>query len=291
MSKIEYQTHTFRKKALSTIEQANSIITEYQDQGYTLTLRQLYYQFVARGFIANTQTEYKSLGVVINNARLAGLIDWESIIDRTRTVEKNSHFDDPGDILAACAAQFKLDTRSDQKHYIEVWIEKEALIGVIEPVCGRLDVTYLACRGYYSQSAMYQAGKRIMRAEHPVVLHFGDHDPSGVNMTKDIESRLNMFAGRVLVKRIALNMDQVEQYNPPPDFAKMSDTRAADYIAAFGDKSWELDALEPAVIVRLIEDEVSKYTDEDKRQARLDEQAEHRNRLDYIAEHWEGIGE
>ncbi len=279
-------TH-FRKKTLAIIEKANSIIAEY---GGGLTLRQLYYQFVARGLLSNTKKDYESLGKIAGNARLAGLIDWNAIIDRTRMTNSHSHFESPKDILETAAETFHLDTRADQDTYIEVWIEKEALIGVIEPICRELDVLYLACRGYFSLAAMWQAAGRFHEAEKAdkktVLLHLGDHDPSGIDMTHDIKNRLSGFGVQTEVERIALNMNQVEQYNPPPNFAKLTDTRSADYITEYGRKSWELDALEPKVITGLIEDAIGGYTDHDKRQVRLDEQESHKQRLTYIVEHW-----
>ncbi len=292
---IQYKPHIFRKQSSLTIEQANSIITEYRNQGYLLTLRQLYYQFVARDIIPNSKSEYDKLGVTISKGRLAGLIDWESIVDRTRTANQNNHFKSPEDILTAAAETYKLDTRADQDVYIEVWIEKEALIGVIEPACLHLDVMYLACRGYYSQTAMYQASRRIRDKESDgkkaVIIHLGDHDPSGIDMTRDNKDRLALFNTGAQVERIALNMDQVEQYNPPPNYIKESfkDNRKKGYIEKYGDKSWELDAIEPKEIYRLITDAVNKHTDQDKRQTLIDLQAEHKDRLDYVAGHWKEI--
>lgn len=280
---IQYKEHNFRKQACLIIEKANDIIGNYQAQGYELTLRQLYYQFVTRNIIPNTQREYDKLGVTINNARLAGLIDWEAIIDRTRTVEANTHFENPGHILRTAAETYKLDTRADQETYIEVWIEKEALIGVIEPLCQELDITYLACRGYYSQSAMWRAAQRI-GDKRAVILHLGDHDPSGVDMTRDTQDRLTSFGTKARVERIALNMEQIEQYRPPPNFARLSDTRAAKYIDLYGKKSWELDALEPSVIASLIKESVDSYTDRAKRQVQIDKQEVHKQRLACIAD-------
>ncbi len=282
---IQYKSHTFRKQACLIIEQANSIILKYQEQGYDLTLRQLYYQFVARDIIPNTKKEYDKLGVIISKARLAGLIDWDAIVDLTRTTNQNNHFKSLKDILITAAETYHLNTRADQDIYIEVWVEKEALLGVIEPVCRQLDVLYLACRGYYSQTAMWQAAQRIIGKE-TVILHLGDHDPSGLDMTRDIKDRLALFGTNAKVERIALNMNQVEQYNPPPNFATLTDTRSSDYIAQYGNRSWELDALEPRVIAGLITDAVDGYTDFDKRQAKIEEESEHKLKLAYIADNW-----
>ena len=138
---------------------------------------------------------------------------------------------------------------------------------------------------------MYAAAQRMIAAESAskktVVLHLGDHDPSGIDMTRDIQDRLyDIFCSEAEVKRIALTMSQIKKYNPPPNPAKMSDTRAREYIAEYGTESWELDALPPKVIHTLIKDTVDEYTDKEKRQVRLDEQVEHKKRLAYVSEHW-----
>jgi hypothetical protein len=290
---IQYESRRFSGKSRRIINCASEIIEEYQAEGFDLTLRQLFYQFVARGFIPNTPKEYNNLGVLVNNARLAGLIDWESIVDRTRTVNHNNHFKGPGDILAVAAKSYKLDTRATQGAYLEVWIEKDALLGVIEPVCRELDVTYLACKGYYSQSEMWRAAERIGNcaghSKDAIVFHLGDHDPSGLDMTRDIRDRLGLFGARVNVIRLALDWDQVEEYDPPPNPTKLSDTRAGGYIAQHGNESWELDALDPRVIRQLIEDAVAEYTDKEKRQALIRQEAEQKKRLTHISDNWEVI--
>ncbi|KKL29027.1 hypothetical protein LCGC14_2369240 [marine sediment metagenome] len=140
MPKIAYINVKFRAGSLAIIAKANSIIEEYAAQGFTLTLRQIYYQFVARDLIANKQTEYKRLGSIINDGRLAGLIDWQSIEDRTRNLEHNPHWDGPEEILRSVHRSYGIDLWSTQPVRPEVWIEKEALVGVIEPVCQDLDV-------------------------------------------------------------------------------------------------------------------------------------------------------
>jgi hypothetical protein len=146
--RIQYRDLNLRAKALGMIEQANAIIDEYAGQGFDLTLRQLFYQFVARGLIANTQREYKNLGSVVNDGRLAGLVDWESIVDRTRNLRELSHWSSPREIVQGCARQFRYNLWDDQPAYVEVWIEKDALVGVIEGVCHRWDVPHFSCRGY-----------------------------------------------------------------------------------------------------------------------------------------------
>lgn len=265
--RIQYVAKRFGPQALATIESANKIIEEYQAQGFDLTLRQLYYQFVSRDLIPNSQQEYKKLGDVVSNARLAGLISWEAIVDRTRNLQKNAHWSSPSEIVKACVNQYRIDKWAEQGTRVEVWIEKDALIGVIEGICRDLDVSYFSCRGYTSQSEMWAAAQRLIgyrdEGQEVVIVHLGDHDPSGKDMTRDIEERLNLFmrGDGPTVNRIALNMDQVRQYNPPPNPAKITDSRAHKYIREYGSKSWELDALDPTVLRDLIEEAVMEHRD------------------------------
>lgn len=283
----------FSPSSLEMIEQANSIIDEYQAQGFTLTLRQLYYQFVSRALLPNRQSEYKRLGSVINDARLAGLIDWAAIEDRTRMLRSLPYWGSPEELVRAAGEQYRENLWAGQRRNVEVWIEKDALIGVIEPVCERWRVPYFACRGYASQSAQYEAGKRILRdaADHQrrtLILHLGDHDPSGIDMTRDNSDRLSMFAhalggSLVDVKRIALNHEQVERYNPPPNPAKETDSRADGYIREYGESSWELDALDPTVIDQLIEKEIKAVLDMKKwKKAKAEEDANRERIFDAV---------
>jgi hypothetical protein len=290
--KICYVEKEFQRKSLEVIEQANSIIQEYEQQGYNLTLRQLYYQFVSRDIIANKQSEYKRLGNIINDARLAGLVNWYSIEDRTRNLKSLSHWDSPADIIRGCADQFRYDLWEDQPWRLEVWIEKEALAGVFARVCRKWDVDYFSCRGYVSQSEMWRAGRRLREYEQKHdkstrILHFGDHDPSGLDMTRDIQDRLRLFRSRVVVNRIALNMDQIEEFGPPPNPAKLSDSRAGEYVREYGDESWELDALEPKILEGLVEREIEAVLDEDEWEQANERQTEARERLTELADEWE----
>lgn len=282
--KIEYVPRKFLPKALKVIDQANSIIEEYTKGGYDLTLRQLYYQFVSRNLIANSQKEYSNLGMVINKARLAGLVSWEAVVDRTRNLQKNSHWEDPKEFMQNVVPQFAIDKWENQPKRVEVWIEKDALLGVIERICNSLDVPYFSCRGYTSQSEMWAAGQRlseyIARDQQPAIIHLGDHDPSGKDMTRDIEERLEMFCGHhIEVNRIALNIDQVKFYKPPSNPAKTTDGRARKYIEEFGTKSWELDALDPKVLRELVENSVNENIDGDSWIEALRLEKKHKNTL------------
>lgn len=265
MPKLAYKDVNFRDDSLLMIRRANAVCVAYANQGYNLTLRQLYYQFVSRDWLPNTMQSYKRLGSIVNDARLAGLIDWNHLEDRTRNLAKLAMWSDPQDIMNSVVASYRTRMWDPQPEYVEVWVEKEALADVVSRPADRWFVPYFPCRGYVSQSEMWRAGQRLLAAEQKgkktTIIHLGDHDPSGIDMTRDIRDRLYTFGSDVEVTRIALNMDQVEQYQPPPNPAKLTDSRSNDYVETYGYESWELDALDPATLDALIEDEILIHLD------------------------------
>jgi len=266
--KIQYAKINIRRSGLSLIGHVNAIIAEYETAGYSLTLRQVYYQLVSRDLIENSEKSYKHVGSLVSNGRLAGLISWQAIEDRTRALRRLPHWDAPAEIVKSAAKQYRRDLWEGQSRYCEVWVEKDALIGIVEQAAERLDCPCFSCRGYTSQSEMWGAAMRFVEksgnGRECVLIHLGDHDPSGIDMTRDIRERLAMFGASVDVKRIALNMPQIEEYNPPPNPAKETDTRAAGYIAKYGNSSWELDALEPRALDALITAAIKSSLDQKK---------------------------
>jgi hypothetical protein len=289
-------TKEFRKSSLAIIDQADAIIRAYQSDGYTLTLRQLYYQFVSRDLIPNNDKEYKKLGSVIADARLAGLLPWDGIEDRGRSMNGWLVEEDIDTILEDLPYAYAADRWADQDRYIEVWVEKEALASVVERAVRPMRVGYMACKGYLSVSEAYRAGKRMEAArdagKEPLVIHLGDHDPSGLDMTRDNRDRLEILSyGEVEVQRIALNRDQIDQYSPPPNPAKITDSRAADYIARHGRTSWELDALEPAVLVGLIRDAIRPHIDPGPWDEAEERERTERARLRGVREHWHEVSD
>ncbi|MCU7840844.1 MAG: hypothetical protein KZQ94_15880 [Candidatus Thiodiazotropha sp. (ex Troendleina suluensis)] len=190
----------------------------------------------------------------------------------------------------------RFDQWDRQDYYIEVWVEKEALGNVISRACKPYLVPHMSCKGYLSASEAWRAGRRFLerhdRGQNCILIHLGDHDPSGIDMTRDNRDRLDIFTElpeSVSVHRIALNMDQVTEYSPPPNPAKITDSRAKGYIRKYGRTSWELDALEPQVLERFIQGEIEQYVDHDIWQEVLEEQDEKRRLLTNIYERWDEI--
>lgn len=307
-----YIPKNFQRATVEIIDAANHILREYAAQGFDLTLRQLYYQFVARDMLANSQRSYDRLGGIINDARLAGKIDWGYIVDRTRNVQEWASWESPSEAARQAASRYRRDRWEDQPYYVEVWVEKDALAGVIERPCSELMVPFFSCRGYTSQSEMWSAAQRLYAqagmGKRVKILHLGDHDPSGIDMSRDIRERLQLFMGvdyhydteianntaiwrwldeTLTVDRIALTMDQVEEHDPPPNPAKLTDSRADDYIRKYGMQSWELDALSPTELARLITDSVKAIRDEDLWEDVLQQEKKERDLMMKAAEEWE----
>lgn len=298
MAKQRYRTLRFRDESWARIEQMNEIIEEYQGQQLRLTARQLYYQLVSRDLIPNLPAEYKKLTALLTDARYAGLVDWDAIEDRGREPSVPSQWNSIGDLCESALRAYRLPRWKGQSAYCELWVEKQALAGVLEPLASEHHVTLMVNKGYSSASAMKESAERIRRAtiededavtaayqklaaavkkhgktsaetrkaveqfrddlaeavpREAVVFYLGDHDPSGEDMVRDISERLEEFGvHRLNVVKVGLTIDQVRKYNPPPNPAKITDPRAKKYIAKFGDKSWEVDALDPATLARLI---------------------------------------
>ena len=257
----------FRYKRFSSsikelIRRSMHIVEEYQGQNIRLTLRQLYYQLVSRGVIANSQKEYSKISRVLTDARYTGLIDWNMIEDRVRVPKLPNHFDNISDLIESAISAYRLDRWEGQEYHVEVFCEKDALASVLYPVAHEWHVAFVVNRGYASATAMYDTANRLIRSgRKAVILYLGDHDPSGLDMIRDIEARIEEFGVRISVVPIAITAEQISTYNPPPNPAKITDTRATDYIHRHGPYSWEVDALPPDILQSLVKENIKYYVD------------------------------
>jgi hypothetical protein len=310
--KIAYEDKELAGWKLDLIDKAKQIVAQFKRGGYEATLRQVYYQFVANNWFperwadpatgsTNNEKSYKKLGDVLADARLTGRMDWTHIIDRTRERGGNQHWDSPDQIIRAVAQSYQIDKWGGQKYRPEVWVEKDAMEGVVARVARRLDIPYFSCRGYTSLTSIWDGAQHLKgladQGYIPVVLHLGDHDPSGIDMSRDIEDRVRKFMSApgedrsddLIFHRIALNMDQVRRYNPPENPAKVTDSRAAKYIEQYGESSWELDALRPEVIDRLIADKVAEYRDDEVYKERQSQEATETALLAKTSKQWDEV--
>jgi hypothetical protein len=279
--KIKYRNIKLSSSNKQRLQVINTIIEEYQNQGYVLTLRQLYYQLVSRDIIPNKQQEYSKLSTLLKEGRMAGIVDWDAIEDRLRKPSKPAAFDGPKDILTAAIQQFALPRQEGQRVYLEVIVEKDALSGVLKRVTEKYHIPILVNRGYSSASAMFDCYQRFKKAydlnQTIKILYLGDFDPSGLDMIRDIKDRILEFymgeyrysdaedaaeAFDFSIEPIALTREQIDEYDPPPNPAKITDPRADGFIAKHGSTSWEVDALPPDVLNNLLNKAILENIDE-----------------------------
>ena len=267
--KQHYISKQFHGNSRYLIRQMNTIIEDYVAEGYRLTVRQLYYRLVAAALVENTERSYKRITGLVNDAKLAGMMDWDAIEDRTREFLRRSRWESGAQILQSVAGQYHQDLWQDQPRRVFVIVEKEALVGILERTCRKYDVPVLAARGYPSGTVLREFALADLldcdQCQEPCVLHFGDHDPSGIDMSRDLRGRLALFCGDYRwetdedrFKRVALNMDQIEELKPPPNPAKVTDSRFESYREKFGEQSWELDALSPEQLTALLTAEIEE---------------------------------
>ena len=211
--KILYeQPAKIQKKTEEIISEADRIITEFRGQGYDLTVRQLFYQFVGTQplskYFENSENNYKRLDRIVRDARMWGMLDWDALVGRQRSLAGNNHWENPEDLIQWASKDFAIDLWLDQLWRVEVWVEKDALKGVVGRVCSELDLDHFSCRGYASTTSMWEVSQRLPehqeKGKQTVILQLGDHDPSGIDMTRDIQDRLLGFGVPTEVKRLAL---------------------------------------------------------------------------------------
>lgn len=272
MARIKFRDQEFSVDRQERILQINAILSQYE--GQRVSVRQVYYRLVAAGKIANSDKEYGKVQGLITDARYAGLIDWNAIEDRNRDPLRVAYWSSGSAALIEAAARFHKDRWITQPFYVEIHCEKAALAGILEPIANDYGITLMVNRGYNSASAMMESAQRIsyyasgnakkgIEPKRPIILYLGDHDPSGLDMVRDIRDRLIEFACPpwLFVRHIALTWEQIQEYNPPPNPAKVTDSRAAAYISQYGDSSWEVDALPPPTLDLLVRAAINAYVD------------------------------
>lgn len=348
--KETFRVTNFKEDTRDIIDKMSRILSEYDQK---LSARQVYYRFIGDDLLPaswidleynrkkglpvdtkNTEKNYKRLLGILADARYAGLVDWDAIEDRGREPKVPSEWDSLDGLVDAAVEQFRLPRRRDQPRHLELWVEKDALAGVLGPIARRAHVPLVVNKGYSSASAMKAAADRMLEAcgvavarrqcgscaedysyRYPdgtckgcgskidrsgvlfryedtdgeqvedskkdvVVLYLGDHDPSGEDMVRDVRDRLTEFGVPNLeVVKVALTMVQIRRFKPPPNPAKVTDSRAAAYIAQFGNQSWELDALPPRELNRIVEQAIAKYTDRELMDAAIERENADRERV------------
>lgn len=252
-------------------ENAIRIVQRYEKG--ILTIRGLHYQLVGIG-MTNTDRHYKRVVNAMIQARWDGLIEFDVFSDNDREMIGSTRYEetDVDDKVDTAKYQLKAWMRNynknrweNQQYYPEVFIEKKALQGVFGKPCKRLDVTLGACKGYPSLTFLNEAAERFkmaeMRGKTPIILYFGDYDPSGEDIPRSIQDNLERFGVEVEVRRFALMEEQVVEWGLPPAPAKKTDSRTANWN---GLGQVELDAVLPEKLQDMCTDAINSVFDEDK---------------------------
>ena len=292
MAKIKYISKSMHDSTRNLLDDMISIIENYEQKGYRLTVRQVYYQLVSRNIIPNEDLSYRRTSKVLETARMMGLVDWDTIVDSARVRQMRSEFPTIGSFVDAAINSYRCFRWDDQDCYLEVLVEKEALAGILEQVTSKYHVSLLANKGYPSASAMHDVAQRMINYEPHrdcLILYMGDHDPSGIDMPRDIRARLEKFGSSARVNHIALSMDQINEYDLPPNPAKKTDPRSRKYYETHGKHSWELDALDPDTLVRILESHILKYLDVKKYNEALRREQREKDELEDAVEKIGGI--
>lgn len=257
------------------LSKVNTIIEDFEKMEHMLTLRQLYYQLVGKVIIENENPAYRKLSRLLTDGRMAGYVDWDIIEDRLRRPRLPYWIDGVIEAIEDTAHQYRINRMEGQPTYVEVWVEKDALSGVLYKITEEYHINLMVNRGFSSCTAMHDAYlrfvKQIKKGQNCIILYIGDHDPSGMCMHEDIQGRLHKFGLEdIEVRRIALNIDQVQKYGLPEnklkkdDNGKLKDPRGITYKERYGDQSWEVDALDPLVLDQILRDEIESIIDKDQ---------------------------
>ena len=259
-------------KQFDKLNKVQEVLTELHDYK-PLTLRQIYYQLVGKGCIENTVSQYNMLSKLIKWARIDGHISWGDIEDRVRVYHDLTGWANSQDFVQYDLSQFlegyRRDLLQSQDEYTEVWIEKDALSSIFIRIAYRFTIPVVVCRGFSSISFLHAFKERLdyHANKQPIMLYFGDFDPSGVEMLDAMKTTLRdeLDVWGVEFKRVALLREDIFTYNLPhnPNALKKSDTRARRHVENYGELAVELDALRPDILEEKIENAIFSELDVD----------------------------
>lgn len=267
----------------SQVEDRRSALIDIVAKMKPMTVRQVFYQATVHGLVEKTEAGYAKVQTDLVLLRRTNRLPYGWITDNTRLQRKPLTFGSVEEALQDTAQLYRKSLWRDANSYVEVWLEKDALSGVIYPVTSEYDVPLMVARGYASLSFLHSAAEHIAELDVPAhIYHLGDYDPSGVNAGEKIEQTLRELAPKAEIhfERIAVNEEQIGLWNLPTRPTKQTDSRAK----GFGDISVELDAMEPGLLRRLVQVYIEDHLPKDQlRILKVAEQSERDVLLNMVA--------
>jgi len=249
-----------QRRTHADMAEIRAAILEVLAEDRPMTVRQVYYRLTVSGAIEKTEKEYKTVVRVLTDMRRSGEVPFPWIADNTRSMRKPYSCPNLESALRDTVDAYRRSYWDEQPAYVEVWLEKDALSGVFFEVTRVWDVPLMVTRGYPSISFLHDAGETIAgNAKRAFLYYFGDHDPSGVDITRAVEEGIREFApgADVTLERIAVTEKQIEAWNLPTRPTKTSDARSKD----FDGESVEVDAIPPKTLRGLIEECICRNID------------------------------
>lgn len=245
----------------ATLAVCLAIMRVFDDVGTPMTVRQMFYRLVSVGAVDKAEKSYRKVQYHLLNMRRHGVVPYTFIADNTRWMRKPNTWDSADEMLTASAASYRRALWTNQPHYVEVWVEKDALAGVIGEITRELDVALMVTRGFPSETFQYEAAQTIIannrRSKVCNIFYFGDYDPSGLAISDSLERRLREFGADVIFHRVAVNPEQILTMNLDTRPTKKTDTRAKN----FQGESVELDAIHPNILRQMVRESIESVLD------------------------------
>jgi hypothetical protein len=259
--KMFSETSSTKRRTRKEIDSIRTALYDTLADDNPATVRQVFYRLVSAGVIEKSEVEYKGrVCRLLAEMRRDGSLPFDWIADNTRWMRKPTSFSSVSDALRRTADFYRRALWDEQSAYVEIWLEKDALSGVLYDVTAAWDVPLMVTRGYPSLSFLYGAAYNIRQIDKPTFIYYlGDHDPSGVNIPEVVERDLRELAPEcnIIFERLAVNEDQIKSLGLLTRPTKKTDTRSK----SFHGESVEVDAITPATLKSMVSNAILGHID------------------------------
>jgi hypothetical protein len=249
------------------LERLDAALVELVATHSPITVRGAFYQAVGRGLVPKDETKgYRLVQRRLLKLRESGEIPYGWITDGSRTVYGHIRYRSADEFARTVKIRYRQDYWADAEEYVEIWIEKEALAGVVMPVVvNEFGLDLYVTRGFASVTYLQEAAEHIALEDRPVYVYlFTDYDPAGVNIADKVEEELLDRTGwvDVHVERVAITPEQISYHNLPTRPTKRSKRKGLTrYEASHGAVSVELDAMPPNVLREMVRERIERHMD------------------------------
>jgi hypothetical protein len=281
----------YRKRKAAILEVAKQILAKWELAGTKKTLRGLHYELADINAYANTDSNWNTLSEIITAARWAGVVDWAALDLLRLQIRYPNEFENMQQAIEELAEVYRLPRWANQPEYVEVWIEKDTLTGLLEPITKKYHVRYVTNSGFASKKAIYDASERFKEVaamgKDCTMIYLGDHDPAGISMYDSIKNDLTAMYCPAEVVMPALTKEQIRKYGLLPQPLKPGEKKKKKYIETTGcTESWELDALPPNVLEQVLIGEIEKHLDKTKYNEIIEREQQDKEKLRKFVKGW-----